>query len=61
MKAAEDKLQDALNELSRYKKAGIYIAHREDPVDTRLGDYLNTYPEREKLKILFIRESEGVY
>ena len=26
-----------------------------------LGNYLNNYPERESLKILFLRESEGVY
>ena len=26
-----------------------------------MANYLNTYPEREKLNILFLRESEGVY
>jgi hypothetical protein len=26
-----------------------------------LGSYLNQYPERDNLKILFLRESEGVY
>ena len=26
-----------------------------------LAGYLNTYPEKEKMKILFLRESEGVY
>lgn len=26
-----------------------------------LAEYLNQYPEKEKLKILFLRESEGVY
>ena len=26
-----------------------------------LGRFLNRYPEKEKMKILFLRESEGVY
>ena len=26
-----------------------------------MGNFLNGYPEREKMKILFLRESEGVY
>jgi len=26
-----------------------------------LGNYLNLYPERNKIKIMFLRESEGVY
>ena len=30
-------------------------------IDQALGDFLNNYPEREKLKILFLRESAGVY
>ena len=39
----------------------IYIGHRKDKVDIVLGNFINTYPEREKMKILFLRESEGVY
>ena len=30
-------------------------------IDQALGNFLNTYPEREAMKILFLRESEGVY
>jgi hypothetical protein len=26
-----------------------------------LGNFLNRYPERKKMKIMFLRESEGVY
>jgi len=26
-----------------------------------LAEYINNFPERQKLKILFMRESEGVY
>lgn len=39
----------------------IYYANRQDPIDQKLGHFLNEYPERAKLKILFLRESEGVY
>jgi len=34
---------------------------RDDPIDKRLAEYINNYPERQKLKIMFMRESEGVY
>ena len=39
----------------------IYIGHRKDKVDIVLGNFINTFPEREQMKILFLRESEGVY
>lgn len=42
-------------------KIAIYIPVREDNVDKRLAEYINNYPERAKLKIMFMRESEGVY
>lgn len=42
-------------------KSGLYIAHKNDKVDQNLGNYLNTYPERKKMNIMFLRESEGVY
>ena len=34
---------------------------KDDPVDKKLAEYINNYPERSKLKIMFMRESEGVY
>jgi hypothetical protein len=39
----------------------IYIAHKNDKVDLVLGNFLNRYPERKKMNIMFLRESEGVY
>jgi hypothetical protein len=56
-----------LNEIERLKALNlraskmIYHADVADPIDKKLGDYLNQYPEREKLNILFLRESAGVY
>ena len=42
-------------------KKSVYIPKKRDPVDEELGKYLNTYPESSGLKIMFLRESEGVY
>ena len=39
----------------------VYIAHKNDQVDRKLANYLNTFPERKKLSIMFLRETEGVY
>ena len=30
-------------------------------IDKKLAEYINNYPDRAKLKIMFMRESEGVY
>ena len=32
-----------------------------DQIDKKLAEYINNYPDRQKLKIMFMRESEGVY
>ena len=34
---------------------------KDDEVDKKLADFVNNYPDRNKLKIMFMRESEGVY
>ena len=34
---------------------------KDDGIDKRLAEFINNYPERSKLKIMFMRESEGVY
>lgn len=39
----------------------IYIAHKNDRIDRTLGSFINKYPERKKMNIMFLRESEGVY
>lgn len=43
---------------SRYQ---IYIPDKEDPVDIQLAEYINNYPERSNLRIMFMKESSGVY
>jgi hypothetical protein len=39
----------------------VYIAHKPDKIDMTLGNFINKYPERKKMGIMFLRESEGVY
>ena len=42
-------------------RIAVYIPVKDDPIDKRLAEYINNYPDRTKLKIMFMRESEGVY
>jgi hypothetical protein len=42
-------------------RIAVYIPVRDDMIDRRLAEYINNYPDRQKLKIMFMRESEGVY
>ena len=39
----------------------IYVPVKDDAVDMKLADFINNYPDRQRLKIMFLRESEGVY
>lgn len=39
----------------------MYVPVKEDPIDRYLADFINNYPERSKLKVMFLRENEGVY
>ena len=42
-------------------KIAIYIPVKGDPVDQKLAEFINNYPDRKKLKVMFMRESNGVY
>jgi len=50
-----------LNNICSDAKRAIYRANNVDNIDKVLGNVLNNFPERDELKILFLRESEGVY
>ena len=39
----------------------MYIPVKNDAIDKKLAEYINNYPDRQKLKIMFMRESEGTY
>lgn len=42
-------------------RIAVYIPVKGDSIDKRIAEYINNYPDRQKLKIMFMRESEGVY
>ena len=42
-------------------RIAVYIPVKDSLVDKKLAEYINNYPDRNKLKIMFMRESEGVY
>ena len=42
-------------------RIAVYIPQKGDTIDVKLAEYINNYPDRKKLKIMFMRETEGVY
>ena len=42
-------------------RIAVYIPVKGDLIDQKLAEYINNYPDRQKLKIMFMRESSGVY
>ena len=42
-------------------RIAVYIPVKGDIVDRKLAEYINNFPDRNKLKIMFMRESNGVY
>lgn len=42
-------------------RVAVYIPVKNDLIDKTLGDFINNYSQRNKLKIMFMRESEGIY
>jgi len=42
-------------------RIAVYIPVKSDTVDKALSEYINNYPDRRKLKLMFLRMQEGVY
>ena len=42
-------------------RVAVYVPIKDDPVDMKMAEFINNYPDRNKLKIMFLRESSGVY
>ena len=62
LKDAEVEVETLKNYIIELKqRIAVYIPMKDDPVDKKLAEFINNYPERQKLKIMFMRESEGVY
>ncbi len=62
LKEAEDEIESLKGYILELKsRMAVYIPFTEDEIDVKLAEFINNYPERSKLKIMFLRESEGVY
>ena len=69
LKETEFDLEAALIEIHTLKqyiidlksRIAVYIPVKNDVIDKKLAEYINNYPDRQKLKIMFMRETEGVY
>ena len=62
LKEAEVEIETLKNYIIELKqRIAVYIPVKEDAIDKKLAEFINNYPERQKLKIMFMRESEGVY
>ena len=42
-------------------RVAVYVPIKDDQTDLKLAEFINNYPDRNKLKIIFMREGEGVY
>ena len=42
-------------------RVAVYVPLKGDPIDLKVAEFINNYPDRNRLKIMFMRESSGVY
>ena len=42
-------------------RVAVYVPVKDDPVDLKVAEFINNYPDRNRLKIMFMRDSAGVY
>lgn len=42
-------------------KVSIYVPFKDDSIDMKIAEFINNYPERNKLKVMMMRVSPGVY
>ena len=66
MSIENESLHSEISALKSYiidlkSRIAVYIPVKDDRVDKKIAEYINNYPDRQKLKILFMRETEGVY
>ena len=62
LKDAEQEIETLKQYIIELKqRIAVYIPVKDDAIDKKLAEYINNYPERNRLKIMFMRESEGIY
>ena len=42
-------------------RVAVYVPVKDDPIDLKVAEFINNYPDRNRLKIMFMRDSTGVY
>jgi len=62
LKESEQEAEGLYELVSEMKQnISVYVPVRKDAIDKRLAEFINNYPDKHKLKVLFMRESEGIY
>ena len=56
----EDKYNELLHKVHAMRNS-VYIPKKTDNVDQALSQFVNGRPEKDRMQIMFLRESEGVY
>ena len=59
MEVERKRLQNTILELR--ERSAVYVPVKDDAIDMYVADYINNYPDRKNLKVMFIRECEGTY
>ena len=54
-----DSLKSFIQELKQVNM--VYMPVKDDEVDVKLAEFINNYPDRSKLRIVFLREHKGQY
>ena len=42
-------------------RVAVYVPIKDCPIDRKMAEFINNYPDRNRLKIMFMRDSAGVY
>ena len=62
LKISQEKIAELMSLLEQSRSQfAVYIPKKSDSIDCALAGFVNKYPEKENMKIMFLRESEGVY
>ena len=62
LKEADAEIEE-LREIIRFlkNKTMQYIPVKGDLIDETLAEYINNYPDKSKLKVMFVRINPGIY
>lgn len=60
-RGSADRNRGSAYETGTFVQNQIYVPANSDKIDRVLADFINKNPRKSKLKVLFMRESEGVY